>query len=54
MRHWLGDITTGGSTIDSQEIVIAIVDVSFEISHDDLKENFWRNKHEIALNGIDR
>jgi len=47
------DITTGGSTIDSQEIVIAIVDVSFEISHDDLKENFWRNKHEIALNGID-
>ncbi|MDE0771554.1 MAG: S8 family peptidase [Salibacteraceae bacterium] len=47
------DYTTGGSTIDSQEIVIAIVDVSFEISHGDLKDNFWKNKHEIPLNGID-
>ncbi|MFQ3326873.1 MAG: thermitase, partial [Salibacteraceae bacterium] len=30
------DYTTGGSTIEREEIVIAIVDVSFEISHDDL------------------
>ncbi len=47
------DITTGGFTVDSQEIVIAIVDVSFEISHDDLKDNFWKNKNEIPFNNID-
>lgn len=45
--------TVGGKTIDSQEIVIAIIDVTFEITHDDLKANFWKNKHEIPFNNID-
>ncbi len=47
------DISTGGFTADSQEIVVAIVDVSFEITHDDLKNNFWKNKFEIPNNSID-
>ncbi len=47
------EVSTGGLTADSQEIVIAIVDVSFEITHDDLKANFWKNMHEIPNNNID-
>lgn len=46
------DITTGGPTIDGQEIVIAIVDVSFEVDHVDLAQNFWKNKHD-SIDGID-
>lgn len=43
----------GDSTANGREIVIAIVDVSFEITHGDLKKQFWKNKHEIPLNNID-
>ncbi len=47
------DWTTGGRTINGDEIVVAVVDVSFELTHSDLKDNFWKNKHEIPNNGID-
>lgn len=44
-------ITTGGTTIDGQEVVIAIIDDGADLQHEDL--NFWKNKDEIPNNGID-
>ena len=38
---------------ESPKIVIAIVDSGVQISHPDLRDNIWRNKGEIADNGID-
>ena len=46
-------IATGGITKDSQEIVIAVIDESFLLNHDDLKANVWVNKHEIPNNNVD-
>ena len=47
------EITTGGMTLDSQEIVVAVIDEDCAIGHDDLKDNIWLNKHEIPGNNID-
>ncbi|MBD78470.1 MAG: hypothetical protein CL840_06090 [Crocinitomicaceae bacterium] len=46
-------ITTGGMTKDSQRIVVAVIDKSFQINHGDLKDLYWKNKHEIPNNQID-
>ena len=47
------DITTGGMTVDGQEIVVAIIDDGYELEHVDLRDNHWVNKGEIEDNGID-
>ena len=46
------DIAKGGKTAKGDEIVVAILDESFEISHNDLKNNFWKNKHD-SIDGVD-
>lgn len=45
------DITTGGTTIHGDEIVIAVIDNGFQRDHPDL--DFWINHGEIPDNGID-
>ena len=45
------DITTGGMTANGREIVIAIIDDGFALTHTDL--DFWKNQHEIPGNGMD-
>lgn len=47
------DITTGGTTINGDEIVIAIIDTDFVVEHEDLSGNIWQNKGEIPNNRID-
>ena len=47
------DATTGGLTACGDTIVVAVLDVGFDISHPDLKANIWRNRAEIPNNGID-
>ena len=49
----LWDITTGGISHNDREIVIAVVDRGFDIDHDDLNKNFWKNQYEINGDGID-
>ncbi|MBK7159404.1 MAG: hypothetical protein IPH77_12840 [Ignavibacteria bacterium] len=45
------DISTGGTTVFGDTIVVAIVDGGQQIDHQDL--NTWRNWAEIPANGID-
>lgn len=47
------DITTGGTTVTGEEIVIAIVDGGVDLNHPDLRNNIWTNTQEIPDNGID-
>lgn len=47
------DITTGGLTTLGDTIVIASLDVGVDFDHPDLKENIWKNIHEIPDNGMD-
>jgi len=47
------DITTGGTTPQGDEIVIAVIDDGTELSHPDLQGNHWVNTGEIPGNGID-
>tara|TARA_B110000902_G_scaffold94938_1_gene112398 strand:- start:271 stop:1947 length:1677 start_codon:yes stop_codon:yes gene_type:complete len=35
------------------EIIVAVIDTKLDIDHIDLKEQIWKNKNEIADNGID-
>lgn len=51
--HKAWDLTQGGLTADSQEIVIAVLDDGFETNHPDIIENRWVNKGEIQGDGID-
>lgn len=48
------DVTTGGIAIDSDsnqhEIVVAVLDSGFDLSHEDLQGNIWENEKEA--NGI--
>lgn len=47
------DITTGGTTANGHEIVIALIESADLMNHPDLKDNHWVNKAEIPGNGID-
>lgn len=44
---------TGGTTPDGDEIVVAVLDKGFDWLHEDLKDNVWTNKGEIAGDGED-
>lgn len=46
-------ITTGGSDALGREIVVAVIDDGFEITHEDFDGSLWTNKEEIPDNGID-
>lgn len=47
------DITTGGTTTDGDEIVVAALDDGTDLTHPDLMANHWVNTAEIENNGID-
>lgn len=48
------DITTGGTTVDGDEIVVCLIEGgSAQYAHVDLAANFWQNPHEIPGNSID-
>ncbi len=47
------EFTTGGTTPNGDEIVIAVIDNAFELTHDDLRDNLWRFEDEIPNDGID-
>jgi len=47
------DFTTGGTTFDGKDIVIAVIDDGFDIGHEDLKANIYTNPDEIPNDGID-
>jgi len=47
------ELTPGGRTVDGRQIVIAILDAGFDVTHEDLVDNLWRNEAEIPMNGLD-
>ena len=47
------DVTTGGTDVNGQEIVIAVMDDGFDIDHEDIQNNLWINPKEIIGNGMD-
>ena len=47
------DHTTGGLTVNGDTIVVAILDTGFDIYHEDIFPNIWRNHAEIPGDGID-
>lgn len=48
-----GRFGIGGLDPAGQDIVVAVVDGGVDLTHQDLKNNIWVNKGEIAGNGID-
>jgi len=38
---------------EGQNIIVAIVDTGIDYTHEDLKDNMWKNPDEIAGNGVD-
>ena len=44
---------TGGRDVNGNEIVVAVIDSGFNLSHEDLVENFFTNIDEIPDNGLD-
>ncbi len=47
------DITTGGQAPNGEDIVVAIFDDGYDITHSDYVNNIWINSGEIQDNGID-
>jgi subtilisin family serine protease len=47
------DLSAGGSTIQNDEIVVALIDEGYGVNHPDLKENLWTNPGEIPDDNID-
>ncbi len=47
------DITTGGTTPNGKEIVVALIESADLLNHDDLSDNHWVNTEEIPNNGVD-
>lgn len=45
--------TVGGKDKGGNDIVVAVVDGGFDLTHEDLRENIWVNKTEIPNNGKD-
>ncbi|HFA52124.1 MAG TPA: T9SS type A sorting domain-containing protein [Bacteroidetes bacterium] len=42
------ELTTGGLTANGDEIVVAILDSSFDLEHEDLQGNIWANEKEAS------
>lgn len=51
LKAW--DLTTGGLTATGDTIVVAVIDGGFDLEHEDLRDNFWKNYADIPGNGID-
>jgi subtilisin family serine protease len=47
------DHTTGGKTIDGDDIVVCVIDDGLRVDNPDFGDNLWVNTAEIANNGID-
>lgn len=47
------EYTTGGLSPNNDSIVCAIIDGSFDVTHEDLAANIWHNRAEIPNNQID-
>jgi hypothetical protein len=47
------EITTGGLTVQGDDIVAAVLDDGHNINHPDFEDNLWVNPLEIPGNGID-
>jgi subtilisin family serine protease len=45
--------STGGTSVDNDEIVVAVIDSGFDIEHEDLIDNVWQNTAEIPDNNTD-
>lgn len=45
--------TTGGKDKGNNDIVVAVIDGGFDLTHEDLRENIYVNKFEIPNNGKD-
>lgn len=45
--------TTGGVTANGDTIVVAILDTGFDIYHEDIFPNIWRNHADVPGDGID-
>ena len=44
---------TGGRTARGDTIVVAVLDLGFDVEHPDLRPNLWRNHAEIPGDGLD-
>lgn len=47
------EYTTGGTTPNGKEIVVAILDDGYQLGHEDITANVWLNKAEIPNDNID-
>jgi len=47
------DITTGGKNYEGTDIVIAVIDEGYDITHEDLRNNIFEFRNEIPGDGID-
>lgn len=47
------DLGTGHRTVEGDEIVLAVFDKGYDVSHPDLKDNIWIFEDEISLDEID-
>ncbi|MAZ73434.1 MAG: peptidase [Flavobacteriaceae bacterium] len=47
------DITTGGTTMNGNVIVAAVLDDGIDLNHEDFEDNLWTNESEIPDNGMD-
>lgn len=47
------EYTTGGKTVNGKEIVVAILDDGYQLSHEDIEPNIWLNQAEIPNDNLD-
>ena len=47
------DVTTGGETLNGDEIVAAVLDDGIDLNHEDFGDNLWTNEAEIPNNNVD-
>jgi Subtilase family/Secretion system C-terminal sorting domain len=47
------DVSTGGHTPSGHEIVVAVLDKGFDLTHPDLAQNMWTNPAETPNDGLD-
>lgn len=47
------ELTTGGTTLQGDTIVIMVIDEGIDVNHEDLKNNLWYNYEEIPNDNID-